>query len=61
MIALARAILAKSQILVMDEATSSVDTESEQHVQKGVAQVTAGLISFVIVHRLSTISSPDRI
>ena len=45
----------------MDEATSSIDTETEQQIQRGLARVLEGRTSFVIAHRLSTIRSADRI
>jgi ATP-binding cassette, subfamily B, bacterial len=61
LISFARAILADPQILVMDEATSSVDTETEQRIQQGLGNVLAGRIAFVIAHRLSTIRNADRI
>ena len=61
LISFARAILADPQILVMDEATSSVDTETEQHIQRGLANVLRGRIAFVIAHRLSTIRNANRI
>ncbi|MDY7010731.1 MAG: ABC transporter ATP-binding protein [Planctomycetota bacterium] len=61
LVSFARAILADPQIFVMDEATSSVDTVTEQLIQKGLEKVLAGRISFVIAHRLSTIRSADRI
>jgi len=61
LISFARAILADPQILVMDEATSSVDTETEQRIQVGLGNVLAGRIAFVIAHRLSTIRNADRI
>ncbi|HEX5420512.1 MAG TPA: ABC transporter ATP-binding protein [Gammaproteobacteria bacterium] len=61
LISFARAILAEPQILVMDEATSSVDTETERHMQAGLARVLAGRIAFVIAHRLSTIRNATRI
>ena len=61
LISFARAILASPQILVMDEATSSVDTETEQQIQRGMAAMLEGCTSFVIAHRLSTIRSADRI
>jgi ATP-binding cassette subfamily B protein len=61
LVSFARAILADPQIMVMDEATSSVDTETEQRIQRGMANVLAGRISFVIAHRLSTIRSATRI
>jgi ATP-binding cassette subfamily B protein len=61
LVALARAVLRDPQILVMDEATSSVDTATEQLVQAGVEEVLKGRISFVIAHRLSTIRRADLI
>lgn len=61
LVSFARAILADPQILVMDEATSSVDTETEQRIQRGMANVLAGRIAFVIAHRLSTIRNATRI
>ncbi len=61
LVSLARAVLADPQIFVMDEATSSVDTETEQLIQAGIDAVLRGRISFVIAHRLSTIRAADRI
>ena len=61
LISFARAVLANPQIFVMDEATSSVDTETEKLIQHGVEMVLEGRTSFVIAHRLSTIRSADRI
>jgi ATP-binding cassette subfamily B protein len=61
LVSFARAILADPQILVMDEATSSVDTDTEQRIQRGMANVLEGRISFVIAHRLSTIRNATRI
>ena len=61
LIAFARAILADPQILVMDEATASVDTETEQRIQQGIANVLRGRIALIIAHRLSTIKRADRI
>ena len=61
LVSFARAILADPQILVMDEATSSVDTETEMHIQDGLRRVLMGRISFVIAHRLSTIRNATRI
>ena len=61
LVSFARAILADPQVLVMDEATSSVDTETEQRIQQGMTHVLAGRIAFVIAHRLSTIRNADRI
>jgi ATP-binding cassette subfamily B protein len=61
LVSFARAILAEPRILVMDEATSSIDTETEKRIQRGLARVLKGRTSFVIAHRLSTIRSADRI
>jgi ATP-binding cassette, subfamily B, bacterial len=61
LISLARAVLANPEVLVMDEATSSVDTMTEAQIQKGMDQVMEGRTSFVIAHRLSTIKKADRI
>ena len=61
LVCLARAVLADPQIFIMDEATSSVDTETEQLIQQGLMNVLKGRISFIIAHRLSTIRSADRI
>ncbi len=61
LLSFARALLANPQILVMDEATSSIDTETEQLIQRGLDTVLSGRISFIIAHRLSTIRRADRI
>jgi ATP-binding cassette, subfamily B, bacterial len=61
LISFARALLANPQIFVMDEATSSIDTETEQLIQRGLETVLTGRISFVIAHRLSTIRRANRI
>ena len=61
LVSFARAVLADPQVLVMDEATSSVDTMTEQRIQRGLENLLAGRISFVIAHRLSTIRTASRI
>lgn len=61
LISFARAILADPRIFVLDEATSSVDTETEQLVQRAIVEVLKGRTSFVIAHRLSTVRSANRI
>ena len=61
LISLARAVLANPEVLVMDEATSSVDTVTEALIQQGMERVMAGRTSFVIAHRLSTIKRASRI
>jgi ATP-binding cassette subfamily B multidrug efflux pump len=61
LISFARALLADPRILILDEATSSIDTQTEILVQKGLEQLLKGRTSFVIAHRLSTIRNADRI
>jgi ATP-binding cassette subfamily B protein/subfamily B ATP-binding cassette protein MsbA len=60
-LAIARAILASPQILILDEATSNLDTESEQLIQASMSDLLAGRTTFVIAHRLSTIRRADLI
>jgi ATP-binding cassette subfamily B protein/subfamily B ATP-binding cassette protein MsbA len=60
-LAIARAILKSPQILILDEATSNLDTESEQLIQASMATLLAGRTTFVIAHRLSTIRRADQI
>jgi ABC-type multidrug transport system fused ATPase/permease subunit len=60
-LAIARAIVARPQILILDEATSNLDTESEQLIQASMASLLAGRTTFVIAHRLSTIRRADLI
>jgi len=61
LLAFARTIISDPKILILDEATSSIDTKSELLVQKGIATILKGRTSFVIAHRLSTIRNADRI
>lgn len=61
MIAFARTILADPKILVLDEATSSIDAKTERYIQHGIDHLLKGRTSFIIAHRLSTIKSCDKI
>lgn len=61
LIAFARTMIAKPKILILDEATSSIDTTTERLVQKGIESLLKGRTSFIIAHRLSTIQKADRI
>lgn len=61
LLAFARALLADPRILILDEATSSVDTRTEKIIQEALARLLKGRTSFVIAHRLSTITSADQI
>ena len=58
---IARATIARPSILILDEATSSIDTRTEQIIQKGIDQLMVGRTSFVIAHRLSTVHNADEI
>ncbi|REJ89628.1 MAG: ABC transporter ATP-binding protein [Planctomycetota bacterium] len=61
LVSFARAVLKQPRLLVMDEATSSIDTETERRIQQGLTRVLGGRTSFVIAHRLSTIRAADQI
>jgi ABC-type multidrug transport system fused ATPase/permease subunit len=61
LISFARALLADPRILILDEATSSVDTQTERIIQQALATLLKGRTSFVIAHRLSTVVSANRI
>lgn len=61
MLTIARAMVARPKILILDEATSNVDTRTEKLIQEGLRRLMAGTTSFVIAHRLSTISDADSI
>ena len=61
LLSFARALLADPRILILDEATSSVDTQTEQTIQKALVRLLKGRTSFVVAHRLSTITGADRI
>jgi len=61
LLTIARAVLANPAILILDEATSSIDTRTEMHIQAAMKKLMAGRTSFVIAHRLSTIRDADQI
>ena len=61
LLTIARAILADNKVMILDEATSSVDTRTEQQIQKAMDHLMEGRTSFVIAHRLSTIRNADLI
>jgi ABC-type multidrug transport system fused ATPase/permease subunit len=61
LLGIARAILADPRILILDEATSSVDSLTEAHIQQGLIRLMKGRTSFIIAHRLSTIRNADQV
>lgn len=61
LLAFARTIISDPKILILDEATSAIDTKTEQYVQEGIAHLLKGRTSFIIAHRLSTIQNCDKI
>ena len=61
LLTIARAVLADKRLLILDEATSSVDTRTEEEIQKAMDTLTEGRTSFIIAHRLSTIRNADLI
>jgi len=61
LLTIARALLADTPIMILDEATSSVDTRTEALIQKAMATLMQGRTSFIIAHRLSTIKDADHI
>jgi ATP-binding cassette subfamily B protein len=61
LLAIARAAVANPPVLILDEATSSVDTRTEQLVQRGMDSLMQGRTTFVIAHRLSTVRNADQI
>ena len=61
LISFARTLISDPKILILDEATSSIDTKTERLMQEGINQMLKGRTSFIIAHRLSTIKNCDRI
>ena len=61
LLAIARAVLADPKILILDEATSSVDTRTERHIERGMDRLMKNRTTFVIAHRLSTVRNANAI
>lgn len=61
LLSFSRAVAANPSVLILDEATASIDTETEEMIQKSIKQVTSGRTSIIIAHRLSTVREADRI
>jgi len=61
LISIARAVLVNPRVLILDEATSSIDTRTEALVQAAIARLLKGRTSFVIAHRLSTVTQADQV
>ena len=61
LISFARALIRKPSIMILDEATSSIDTQTEYLIQKAIDKIMASTTTFVVAHRLSTITNADRI
>ena len=61
LLTIARTVLSNPKVMILDEATSSIDTKTEKEIQTAIARVMQGRTSFVIAHRLSTIRNADLI